>query len=83
MENDSGETTDLAAQNPMIFNQMKKDFLKWGKSIDSSLDGIDYPEGKVLKNPERHFWMNDERYEPYLEEWLNRPEYRDRILRSR
>ena len=83
LENDSGETTDLAAQNPMIFNQMKKDFLKWGKSIDSSLDGIDYPEGKVLKNPERHFWMNDDRYEPYLEEWLNRPEYRDRILRSR
>ena len=83
LENDSGETTDLAAQNPMIFNQMKTDFLKWGKSIDSSLDGIDYPEGKVLKNPERHFWMNDERYEPYLEEWLNRPEYRDRILRSR
>ena len=83
LENDSDETTNLAAQNPMIFNQMKKDFLKWGKSIDSSLDGIDYPEGKVLKNPERHFWMNDERYEPYLEEWLNRPEYRDRILRSR
>ena len=83
LENDSGETTDLAAQNPMIFNQMKTDFLKWGKSIDSSLDGIDYPEGKVLKNPERHFWMNDDRYEPYLEEWLNRPEYRDRILRSR
>ena len=83
LENDSGETTNLAVQNPMIFNQMKKDFLKWGKSIDSSLDGIDYPEGKVLKNPERHFWMNDERYEPYLEEWLNRPEYRDRILRSR
>ena len=83
LENDSGETTDLATQNPMIFNQMKTDFLKWGKSIDSSLGGIDYPEGKVLKNPERHFWMNDERYKPYLEEWLNRPEYRDRILRSR
>lgn len=83
LENDSGETTDLATQNPMIFNQMKTDFLKWSKSIDSSLSGIDYPEGKVLKNPERHFWMNDDRYEPYLEEWLNRPEYRDRILRSR
>ena len=83
LENDSGETTDLATQNPVIFNQMKTDFLKWSKSIDSSLNGIDYPEGKVLKNPERHFWMNDDRYEPYLEEWLNRPEYRDRILRSR
>ena len=44
---------------------------------------MDYPEGKVLNNPERHFWMNDDRYKPYLKEWINRPEYRDRILRSR
>ena len=83
LENDSGETTNLAAQNPMIFNQMKKDFLKWSESIDSSQAGMDYPEGKVLNNPERHFWMNDDRYKPYLKEWINRPEYRDRILRSR
>ena len=83
LEKDFSESIDLSRQNPLKFNQMKTDYLKWSESIDSSQAGIDYPEGKVLKNPERHFWMNDDRYETYLKEWLNRPEYRDRILRSR
>jgi len=83
LDKDPSESIDLSHQYPLIFNQMKTDFLKWNKSIDSSQAGMDYPEGKVLKNPERHFWMNDDRYKPYLKEWLNRPEYRDRILRSR
>jgi len=52
-------------------------------SIDSSVAGKDYPEGKVLKNPKSHFWMKDDRYEPFFEEWLERPEYRKRILRGR
>ena len=83
LEKDFSETIDLSSQNPLIFNQMKTDYLKWSESIDSSQAGMDYPEGKVLNNPERHFWMNDDRYKPYLKEWINRPEYRDRILRSR
>ena len=83
LEKDFSETIDLSSQNPLIFNQMKIDYLKWSESIDSSQAGMDYPEGKVLNNPERHFWMNDDRYKPYLKEWINRPEYRDRILRSR
>ncbi len=83
LEKDFSESIDLSSQNPLIFNQMKTDYLKWSESIDSSQVGMDYPEGKVLNNPERHFWMNDDRYKPYLKEWINRPEYRDRILRSR
>ncbi len=83
LEKDFSETIDLTSQNPLIFNQMKTDYLKWSESIDYSQAGMDYPEGKVLNNPERHFWMNDDRYKPYLKEWINRPEYRDRILRSR
>lgn len=83
LEKDFSESIDLSSENPLIFNQMKIDYLKWSESIDSSQVGMDYPEGKVLNNPERHFWMNDDRYETYLKEWLNRPEYRDRILRSR
>ena len=62
---------------------MIMEFLTWNKSVDSSWIGKDYLEGKVLKQPKRQFWMNDERYEPYLKDWLNRSEYRDRILRSR
>ncbi len=83
LEKDYSESIDLVSQNPLIFNQMKTDFLKWSESIDSSQAGVDYPEGKVLKNPKRHFWMNDDRYKPYMREWLDRPEYRDRIIRSR
>ena len=83
LEKDFSESIDLSSQNPLIFNQMKTDYLKWSESIDSSQVGMDYPEGKVLNNPERHFWMNDDRYKPYLKEWINRPEYRDSILRSR
>jgi arylsulfatase A-like enzyme len=83
LEKDFSESINLSSENPLIFNQMKIDYLKWSESIDSSQVGMDYPEGKVLNNPERHFWMNDDRYKPYLNEWINRPEYRDRILRSR
>lgn len=83
LEKDFSESIDLSSENPLIFNQMKTDYLKWSESIDSSQVGMDYPEGKVLNNPERHFWMNDDRYKPYLKEWIKRPEYRDRILRSR
>jgi arylsulfatase A-like enzyme len=83
LEKDFSESINLSSENPLIFNQMKIDYLKWSESIDSSQVGMDYPEGKVLNNPERHFWMNDDRYKPYLNEWINRPEYRDRILISR
>jgi arylsulfatase A-like enzyme len=83
LEKDFSESINLSSEKPLIFNQMKIDYLKWSESIDSSQVGMDYPEGKVLNNPERHFWMNDDRYKPYLNEWINRPEYRDRILISR
>ena len=83
LEKDFSESIDLSRQNPSVFNKMKTDYLKWNESIDSSQAGMNYPEGKVLKNPERQFWMKDSRYKPYLKEWLNRPEYRDRILRSK
>ena len=83
LKEDKAETIDVAKQNQLIFDQMKMEFLNWNKSVDSSWVGKDYPEGKVLKQPKRQFWMNDERYEPYLKDWLNRSEYRDRILRSR
>ena len=42
--------------------------MKWNSSVDASVVGNDYPEGKVNENePKRHPWV-DERYKPYLEE---------------
>ncbi|MCH1453815.1 MAG: hypothetical protein L7U59_05340 [Flavobacteriaceae bacterium] len=43
---------------------------------------VEPPEGKVLENHKSHFWMNDNRYQPFLEEWSKRPEYRSRIQRK-
>ena len=62
---------------------MKMEFKKWNQTVELSMLGKDYPEGKVLENPKSHFWMKDDRYKPFLEEWLKRPEYRDRILRGK
>ena len=49
-------------------------------SIQLSMDGQDYPEGKVTAgNPEPRFWTEVEAYEPYFDQWKNRPEYESRI----
>ncbi len=74
---DPGETEDISATNKEIFNRMKSAFLEWSASVDASVRGEDYPEGKVRDDhPIRHFWNEDPRYEPYFEEWVNRPEYK-------
>ena len=82
LENDPFESQNLAAEDPILFEQMKKEFIQWNETVELSRKGKDYKDGKVLKNPESHFWMEDERYHPYFEEWLKRPEYRHRILKG-
>jgi arylsulfatase A-like enzyme len=83
LENDPIEAQNIAQEKPILFDQMKTEFKKWNQTVESSMLGKDYPEGKVLKNPKSHFWMKDDRYKPFLEEWSKRPEYRDRILRGK
>ena len=83
LENDPTEAQNIAKEKPMVFEKMKMEFKKWNQSVELSMLGKDYPEGKVLENPKSHFWMKDDRYQPFLEEWSKRPEYRDRILRGK
>ena len=83
LENDPIEAQNIAKENPMVFEKMKMEFKKWNQTVELSMMGKDYPEGKVLENPKPHFWMKDDRYKPFLEEWSKRPEYRDRILRGK
>ena len=83
LENDPIEAQNIAQEKPILFDQMKTEFKKWNQTVESSVLGKDYPEGKVLKNPKSHFWMKDDRYKPFLEEWSKRTEYRDRILRGK
>lgn len=81
---DPGETVDISGTYPDIFNRMKNAYLEWSASVDASVRGEDYPEGKVREDhPESHFWIDDPRYRPYLDEWVNRPEYEQWIEKRR
>ena len=84
LENDPGESKDISVVHPEVFNEMKNAFMEWSTSVDASILGKDYPEGKVFDDhPESHFWMEDPLYEPYLEEWIKKPEYEQYIRRRR
>jgi arylsulfatase A-like enzyme len=84
LERDPGESTDISMTQADLFNEMRNAFLEWNASVDASIRGEDYPEGKVYEDhPEDHTWMEDPRYEPYLDEWVKIPEYESYILRSR
>ena len=84
LEQDPEESADISMIQADIFNEMKSAFLEWNASVNASILGKDYPEGKVSEDhPEDHFWMDDPRYEPYLDEWVKIPEYEQYILRSR
>lgn len=81
---DPGETVDISGTYPDIFNRMKNAYLEWSASVDASVRGEDYPEGKVREDhPESHFWIDDPRYEPYLDTWVKRPEYEQWIEKRR
>jgi arylsulfatase A-like enzyme len=80
---DPEETTDVSEKYPEKFNELKSQFAAFNQSVENSIRGIDYPEGELTDTPRRRGWMTDPDYEPFLEEWLQRWEYRDRILRER
>ncbi len=77
LDKDPKESKDISKDNPKIFANMKQYFEKWNATVDISIQGKDYPEGKVNENePQPHAWKTDKRYKPYLEEWKKRPEYK-------
>jgi hypothetical protein len=59
---------------------MKSAFQMWNESVQGSVDGQDYPEGRLDDGePIRRFWWDDERYTPYLDALKQRPEYAPRL----
>jgi hypothetical protein len=83
LADDPQETTDVSAKYPEKFEELKNRFTGFDASVEKSIEGKDYPEGKLTDKPYRQVWMTDPRYEPYLEGWLEKWEYRDRILRAK
>ena len=84
LEADPAETKDLSKEQPEIFDEMKAALIAWNESAEASFAGKDYPEGKVSPpDPKPMQWTDSPLYEKYFEEWIERPEYRERIIRNR
>lgn len=76
LQHDRSELTDISKDKPQQFEELKTKFMLWHESAQNSIDGLDYPEGKVNDDePESHFWADDPRYEMFIEKYGARPEY--------
>jgi arylsulfatase A-like enzyme len=80
LADDPKESRDIGGDHPDVLKRMKAAFLAWSATVDASIAGKDYPEGRVRDDePESHFWTEDDRYRPYFAEWSKRPEYAGRL----
>ncbi len=76
LKRDPKERRDISKTHPTHFSKMKSAFGQWNNSVNASIAGKDYPQGKVIsQKPKPHFWMDDARYKPFFDEWKKRPEY--------
>lgn len=83
LEHDPGETRNIAADQPVIAEQLRQHLLAWNRTVEASVAGRDYPEGRVTPaDPEPAFWTRSPQYQPYLAEWSLRWEYADVIKRD-
>lgn len=78
LEADPRETRDLASTQPAVMRRMSEMLARWNASVEASVAGRDYPEGRVnpadLRKPRG--WTAMPEYEPHLPAMLRRPEYR-------
>ena len=55
----------------------------WNASVEASANGADYPGGDFdSKESDPHWWMTQDGYAPYVDEWRGRPEYARYIERE-
>ncbi|NQV26434.1 MAG: sulfatase-like hydrolase/transferase [Rhodopirellula sp.] len=77
---DPQESKNLYESHPEVAARMTALLELRNRSIENSLAGKDYPEGRVNDGePEPRFWMTVEAYHPYFAEWRKRPEYASRL----
>lgn len=73
---DPSETTDLAGDRPEEAARLQEAVEAWNESVEASVAGKDYLDGDFDPlESQPGWWMADEGYAPYLEEWKERPEY--------
>ncbi len=76
LKQDPHEKLNLFDANEAEANRMLGLLTGFDSSIQRSIDGKDYPEGKVNDgNPQPRFWNTVGHYQPFIEQWKSRPEY--------
>jgi len=78
--NDPKESLNISSSYPIVFQEMKDEFIEWNKSVNESINGNDYNE-KFINEDGREWWPSDERYKPFLNDLIKRPEYTEYIKR--
>lgn len=76
---DPSESDDLFHPQHEQVTRLRKTLVSARTSIDRSVQGKDYPEGKVLPQPPRIFWTEVPAYKKYFKAWKDRPEYESRL----
>ena len=76
---DPSESDDLFKPDHDQVTRLRKTLVSARTSIDRSVQGKDYPEGKVLPQPPRIFWTEVPAYKKYFKAWKDRPEYQSRL----
>ena len=80
---DKEESNDLFTSHPKAAG-LQKALDAFRESVAASRRGADYPEGKVTKEgPHGRFWYTAPEYQPHLETFAERPEYKNRLKRGR
>ncbi len=80
LDSDPRESHDLSSTRPELFQSLLSQLRAWNTEVEASFAGRDYPEGKVTPaDPEPRFWYDTPAYQPYLDQWKDRWEYRSRL----
>lgn len=75
---DKTEAKDLFAARPAEAKRMQAALKAMVATVDNSILGVDYPEGKVTREgPHGRFWYAIPEYQPHLKDWVSRPEYKN------
>lgn len=76
---DPNETKNIIDIEKEITDRMIKVFHLWNQSVEESIAGKDYPNGLLEPNGKNVLWNTLPEYQPYFEQWKNRPEYKSTL----
>ncbi len=81
---DPQESRDVSGELPEIAERMKRELLRWDAGVEASFDGKDYPEGRVAPpDPKPVDWYRTPQYRPFLDQWIQRWEYKPYLQRAK